>query len=259
VRWLAPGDDIAFPLGAEGEPERLFHAESSGAAALAAGVLLLVLGVSPRLRLGELAAVVDTTLTEVAPEVLEAQRPLADPADALPPGRDGDGHNARHGLGLLSAADACLFAADPVCAALLRMGEREAARAWGAARVRDPAVAGAYSPRLARWAVRAMLADPALDAALRVVLRHVRLVAGHEDRARAHGEGALTRQMAWILRRLAASKVPTTAAVRAEAHGTGLRLGAHLVAERVATGAETRFDDVLARTLYPLIAPPVPS
>ncbi len=180
VRWLSPGDDIAFPFTAAGAPERLFHAESSGAAALAAGVLLLVLGVSPSLRLGELAAIVDATLAPVAPEVPAVQLPLADPADALPVGRDADGHNARHGLGLISAADACLFAVDPVCAALLRMGERGAARAWSVARQRDPVIAGAYSQQLARWAVRALLADPALDGALRVCLRHLRLVGGHE-------------------------------------------------------------------------------
>jgi hypothetical protein len=143
------------------------------------------------------------------------------------------------------------------------MGEREAALAWGAARVRDPAIAGAYSPRLARWAVRALLADPALDVALRVALRHTRLVAGREDRARAHGEGALVRQIAWILRRLAVSPVPTTAAVRAEALRTGLRLEAHLVADQVATGLETRLEPelqtVLTRALYPLITQPVPS
>jgi len=50
VRFLAPGDDIAYPFAS---PERLFHAESSGASAIAAGVLLLVLAVNPSLRLEE--------------------------------------------------------------------------------------------------------------------------------------------------------------------------------------------------------------
>src|SRR5580704_13462935 len=40
VRWLAPGDDVAYPLSSR---DHLFHAESSGASAIAAGVVLLVL------------------------------------------------------------------------------------------------------------------------------------------------------------------------------------------------------------------------
>ena len=41
VRWLAPGDDVAYPFSSR---DRLFHAESSGASAIAAGVMLLLLG-----------------------------------------------------------------------------------------------------------------------------------------------------------------------------------------------------------------------
>ncbi len=46
VRWLAPGDDVAYPFAAG---PRLCHAESSGASAIAAGALLLVLAENPAL------------------------------------------------------------------------------------------------------------------------------------------------------------------------------------------------------------------
>jgi hypothetical protein len=257
VRWLAPGDDIAYPFSAPGASERLFHAESSGAAALAAGVILLVLGVSPSLRLAELGAVLDATLVPVPPGVPRDRDPLADPADALPAGRDADGHNARHGLGLLSAADACLFATDPICAALLRMGESGAARAWDAARQQDPTIAAAYSGALGRWAVRALFADPALDAALRVLLRHARLVAGDATRQRAHGEGAVARQVGLLLRRLAAAPLRAPIAVRAEA-----RRLADVAAPASPSGSSDSpraLEAAVGAALYPLIVPPVPS
>src|SRR5262249_33308705 len=54
VRWLAPGDDLTFPFL---QDERLFHSESSGASAIAAGVILLVMESNPALRLTEVDAI----------------------------------------------------------------------------------------------------------------------------------------------------------------------------------------------------------
>ncbi len=245
VRWLAPGDDVAFPFSTPAAP-RLFHAESSGAAAIAAGVLLLVLGASPRLRRRELAAVVDATLAPPAAASTAEPGPLADPADLMPSGRDRDGHDARHGYGLLAAEDACLFARDPVCAALLTMGEPGAARAFADARRRDARVAGAYSDRLARWAVRALLADREAAHALRAILRHARLVAGREERAAAHGEGAWTRQIGLLLRRLASSRTPGAASVRAELGELSRRVIAATADPETIGALEARILDALA-------------
>jgi hypothetical protein len=246
VRWLAPGDDVAYPFTPEGSPPRLFHAESSGAAAVAAGVLLLVLGENPSLRRSELGAVVDATLSPVAPEVAATPDPLADAADALPPGRDRDGHNAKHGLGLLHAGRACLFAADPICAALVGMGEDGAARAWADLRRNDPEARDAYSRDLGRWAVRVVLRDPEVLHALRAILRHLRLVAGDEARGTAHGEGALVRSIGLWLRRLATARPATTASVRAEARALATRCEVLVTAgafEAAVTGIAARCFD----------------
>jgi hypothetical protein len=216
VRWLAPGDDIAYPFSPEGAPERLFHAESSGAAAIAAGVLLLVLAENPSLRLPELAAVVTRTVSPVSPVTPSRHLPLADPGDALPAGIDRDGHNARLGYGLLDAGRACLAASDPICAALIALGEDGAARAFADARRDEPSFSRAYSRRLARWLVRARLVDPEAAEALGVLLRHLRLVGAHEGRRRAHGDGALLRRLRLLLRRCAALRPPPRVAAEVE-------------------------------------------
>ena len=130
VRWLAPGDDVALPFSKE---EILSHAESSGAAAMAAGVLLLVLGRNPELDLPELDHVLSFTATEVAPEPSRDRVALANRHDLLPVGCDRDGHNAKHGYGLLCATRACLLALDPISSALVTLGEDEAAAAWNQA------------------------------------------------------------------------------------------------------------------------------
>jgi hypothetical protein len=215
VRWTAPGDDIAYPFASPGA-SRLFHAESSGAAALAAGVLLLVLGENPTLRRAELGAVVDATLVAEVPGVRALPEPLADRADVLPEGRDRDGHDAKHGHGRVHGGDACLFAADPLCAALIAMGEPAAARAWADARRDDPATAALYSRRLARWSVRALLGEPATMEALRVIVRHLRLVRGDEGRRVAHGHGALVHHVGLLLRSLCDAPLPRAGRVRAE-------------------------------------------
>jgi hypothetical protein len=220
VRWLAPGDDVAYPFASDG---RLFHAESSGASAIAAGVLLLVLAQNHALRRGELAAAVDRTLTSVPPDV-PASLPLADPADVLPRAADRDGHNAKHGYGRLHAARACLAASDPVCAALTAIGEDAAAVAYFDARRGE--AARAYSRRAARWAARAVLRDGDVAHDLSAIVRHLRLVAGDEMRREAHGSGAIVRALRVFLRRLAGVRPGAPPRVRAELSGLDAYLGA---------------------------------
>lgn len=196
VRWLAPGDDVAHPFSSR---DRLFHAESSGASAMAAGVMLLVLASNQGLRLHEMHALLARTVD--APDRCEVMTSLvADPVDLLPFGPDRDGHNARVGYGRLNATRACAAASDPVALGLSALGEDEQATAWGL-RLRHP-----YSPRLGRWAVRALLARPDIEHALRVVLRHARLVSSEHDRAAAHASGAVVRHLSTIVRELARSR-----------------------------------------------------
>ncbi|WP_437514192.1 hypothetical protein [Sorangium sp. So ce1099] len=210
VRWLAPGDDLACPLpsapGAGTASERLCHAESSGASALAAGVLLLVLSQNPALRLPELDGLITRTLAPVPPAAPESAAPFADPWDVLPDARDRDGHNAKHGYGRIDAGRACLAAGDPIALALLFIGEDDAARAWHDAREARPLARGLYSRRLARWAVRALLADPSLCHGVCALARHARLTASDPRRRRAHGAGAVLRQLSILVRGLAASR-----------------------------------------------------
>jgi hypothetical protein len=164
----------------------------------------------------ELASIVDATLTPIPATLPAPSAPLADRADLLPHGRDADGHNAKHGFGLLCAKRACLAAADPVCGALVAMGEDAAARCFADLRRTDPVVRAAYSGAVARWLVRALLADREAALALHAMLRHLRLVAGNASRLAAHGAGALLRSLALLLRRLLASTVGAPEAVREE-------------------------------------------
>jgi hypothetical protein len=182
--------------------ERLYHAESSGASAVAAGALLLVLSQNPALRAREVDVLVTSALDPVDPAPPVHGVPFADPSDLLPRARDGDGHNAKHGYGRVNAGRACLAAGDPIALALVAMGEDGAARAWFDARRSDPIARGLYSRRFGRWAVRALLADQGLSHAARALLRHARLIAGREARRRAHGAGATLRQVALLLRAL---------------------------------------------------------
>jgi hypothetical protein len=127
---------------------------------------------------------------------------LADRSDVLPHEHDRDGHNAKHGYGRLNATRACLLVSDPVTAALASMGEERAALAYLDLTRRDPKFGRPYSKRFGRWAARALLADSRAMHAAKVILRHARLVAGDVERFRAHGEGAVLRQMVLLLRGL---------------------------------------------------------
>jgi hypothetical protein len=196
IRWLAPGDDLADPLELR---DRWCHAESSGASALAAGVLLLVVGANPRLRLRELDAIVTATASPIVADHTSLDASPADPFDLLPRGTDADGHNAKHGYGRMNALRACLAARDPICASLLRMGDEDAAvSAFDLLDASRP-----YSRATARWAARRMLADASTSHALRALLRHLRLLASDPGRGRAHVRGALARQLALFVGALA--------------------------------------------------------
>jgi hypothetical protein len=202
VRWLSPGDDIAYPFLAK---ERMFHAESSGAAALAAGVALLVVANNPRLRAPEVFTLLARCATPAEGLSEETMASLVDRSDILPFGRDRDGHDAKHGYGRLHATRACLAARDPVCLELVLMGEDGAARAWADARDKDPAARKVYDKRFACWAVHALMGDADLEHAARAVLRHVRLLAADAKRQAHHPPGAVSRQLAIVARTMANS------------------------------------------------------
>jgi hypothetical protein len=192
VRWLSPGDDLAYPFSSR---DRLFHAESSGASAVAAGVMLLLLASNPQLTATEVHAILERTVDAPdAQPALEAR--LADPADLLPLGSDRDGHNAKCGYGRLNATRACVAASDPVALALSATGEDALATAWRQSSLRP------YSDRLAHWAAQAILARPDMEHAVRAILRHLRLVSADPPRAKAHARGALTRHLALVSREL---------------------------------------------------------
>lgn len=199
VRFLAPGDDLAHPFSVEDRP---WHAESSGAAGIACGVILLVLANNPELSAREVERLLyeTTTPTNLAERGNESE--LADPCDVLPCGMDSDGHNAKHGYGRLSATTACLASVDPVALTLCRMGEVEAARAYVDAR-RTGAVREGYSHGLALWAVRRLLDDPRLSHAAASVLRALRLWSAHPSRLEQQPPGHLLRHLGLIARMLA--------------------------------------------------------
>ena len=199
LRWLAPGDDVALPFST---PEILAHAESSGASAMAAGVLLLVLGKNPELSLTELEDTLTRTIGEVDPQPPTERRALADPYDLLPVGRDRDGHNAKHGYGRLQATRACLVASDPLAFALVSIGEDLAASRWLELRQDDDGIAAFYGGPLAAWATRALLADAGLRHAICALARLLRLLAIRPERLRDQAPGALLRLGMTFLRDL---------------------------------------------------------
>jgi hypothetical protein len=194
-RWLAPGDDLALPFLFE---DRLTHAESSGASAIAAGAMLLVLAANPRLRIAELDDLLTKTTVPVSPAAVPEGR-LADARDAQPGTRDRDGHNAKHGYGRIHAGRACVSASDPVALSLVAIGDDAAATAYVDLRSSHKDLRRAYSKRFAWWAVRALLANRTALHAASALCRHARLTAGDLGRVEAHGAGAFTRQLTILL------------------------------------------------------------
>jgi hypothetical protein len=203
LRWLAPGDDVALPFCS---PEILAHAESSGASAMAAGVLLLVLGQNPKLTLPELEDALTRTVREVDPQLPSDRRALADPYDILPLGRDRDGHNAKHGYGRLDASRACLLVSDPIASALVSLGEDQAALRWVKVRNEQPGFPSGYGRELGHWAARVLLADAGQRHAVCAFLRHLRLLAARPERLRDQAPGALLRLVMMVLRELPRSR-----------------------------------------------------
>jgi hypothetical protein len=214
VRWLAPGDDLGYPFSSR---DRLFHAESSGASAVAAGVMLLLLGSHPELKLHEVHVVLERSV-DVPDEPPLADDPLADPSDMLPLDSDQDGHNAKCGYGRLNATRACTIAADPVALGLTAMGEDGLAVAWCLSPERP------YSDAFSRWAARALLSRPDMEHGVRVVLRHLRLVSAEPLRRTAHAAGSFGRQLALVARELIRMQPPIAILEELEALEARLRL-----------------------------------
>jgi hypothetical protein len=198
VRWLAPGDDLAYPFALE---ERPWHAESSGAAGIASGALLLLLGKNPELSLEDIHTLFTETAVPVDPQHRSNDSELASRRDLEPAGIDRDGHNAKHGYGRLNATASCIAAQDPFAQALIRLGERRAAGAYLEFRRRDD-VKLAYSEALGRWAARAILADRELLHGFCVLGRALRLAARRPDRSLEQPAGHLLRQLCIVLRLL---------------------------------------------------------
>jgi hypothetical protein len=195
--------------------DRVWHAESSGASGVACGVILLTLAQNRRLTASELDRVL--TETAVVPEPHDAaEGSVADRRDLLPPGRDDDGHNAKHGYGRLNATNACLAATDPVTLTLVRMGELAAARAY-ATTVQSGALDPGYSPSLARWVACRALEDPRVAHAIAAVLRALRLWSTRPDRLEQQPPGHVLRHLGLIARTLLDAPPPD--ALRAELSG----------------------------------------
>jgi hypothetical protein len=197
VRWLAPGDDMAAPLAADDRPA---HAESSGASAIAAGVLLLLLEQNPTLTLSEVDRVLVETSTPIDPAQRSAEADLGDPCDLEPLGRDADGHNAKHGYGRLSATAACLTARDPIAATLVSIGERTTAARY--VQALRSMTCRPYGERLALWSVRLLLGDAVLMQAFRSMIRFCRLAFQSREASLSRSHGQVIRQLGIIVRLL---------------------------------------------------------
>jgi hypothetical protein len=249
LRWLAPGDDVALPFRS---PEMLAHAESSGAAAMAAGVLLLVLGKNPQLGLSELEASLTATVSEVDSQPSSERSGLSDPYDLLPVGHDRDRHNAKHGYGRLQAARACLLVSDPIAFALVSIGEDQASLRWLELRRDEPEVGQLYSSELAEWAARVLLADATQRHAICAFVRLLRLLAIRPERLRDQATGAVLRQAILLLRGLPRSPQapPLEAALRRELAAVTERARASALDSALARESERRMC-ILATALWP--------
>jgi hypothetical protein len=202
VRWLAPGDDMAYPFVAGDRPA---HAESSGASAIAGGIILLLLGQHPDLTWSEVDALLRLSCVPVDPTRQADHSELADRRDLEPHGLDADGHNAKHGYGRLSARRACLAAADPVAQVLVRMGDVDAAAHYLEAR---RAFGVIVSDELARWAARVLLRDFSLLHALAALVRALRLRCTREADVSVEPDGVWLRHLGAWLRSLSALEAP---------------------------------------------------
>jgi hypothetical protein len=199
LRWLAPGDDMVYPFA---DVERCTHAESSGAAAIGAGVLLLVLGQNPELTVDELAEVVTKTAMPIDAATSASVRELADACDLMPTGLDADRHNAKHGYGRMNATLAVAAARDPISATLISIGEASAAVTWEEKVTERP-----YDACFGMAAARVVLRDPAVRHALAALARTLRLWSLRPERRQDEHPGTLARQALVALRLLLRSCV----------------------------------------------------
>lgn len=232
LRWLAPGDDLAYPFSGDDKPA---HAESSGASAVAAGVLLLVLGKNPTLDLRELDQLLLDTVVEIEPAQRATDPELGDRADLLPVSSDPDGHNAKHGYGRLSASAACLAAIDPVCSAWVRIGEVELATRY--LETVTQAARRPYSADLAEWAARAMLHDAVARQAVCSIARAMRLLVRSPLRARGP-HGTFMRQIGILMRML--TRFPAAPELHKELREINERIEATLADDALAGEAESK-------------------
>jgi hypothetical protein len=204
IRFLAPGDDLAYPFADDDRPA---HAESSGASAVAAGVALLVLGNNPDLSLPELHVALAETTSPIEAGAQVDDPALGDRFDLLPRETDPDGHNAKHGYGRLNATQASLVVSDPVSACLCRIGERDAAARFVAFR-RDGAGSALYSDRTAAWAARVLLREKETTHVFSTLCRAARLFRAHPEHLPEQPPGHLLRQIALALRALLLAHPP---------------------------------------------------
>jgi hypothetical protein len=168
--WLAPGEFLEQPFGDSTAP-----VDASAAAAIAAGAVLLVLGLNPNLTLPEVDELLASTRVR-APDVGACQQPK-------PPG-----------YGRIHATRACLGARDPVALTLIAMGDEPAAKRYLELRQGNPQLRSAYSRQLAAWAARVVLHDADLGRALRTLGRYARLA------VRSNPEAAVASARAWLVR-----------------------------------------------------------
>jgi hypothetical protein len=197
IRWLAPGDDMAYPFATNDRPA---HAESSGASAVAGGVILLLLGQNPDLSWREVDTLLRVACVPVDPARQADDPELADRRDLLPLEIDADGHNAKHGYGRLSARRACLAAADPMAQVMVRLDDVDAAQRYLEARRNELQVP--MSDGLARWAARVALRDFGLSHSLASGLRALRLAVNRDPAAPSEPPGHWLRHVGIWLRML---------------------------------------------------------
>jgi hypothetical protein len=243
LRWLAPGDDMADPFESSDRP---WHAESSGASGIAAGVLSLVLACNSDLTVRELEGFLRCTVVAVDGSRQASEGGLADRRDLLPLGVDRDGHNAKHGYGRLDAAAACLACRDPFAFVLIQMGEAEAALAF-VRRISSAATGRPYSERLAQWAARVVVWDPTLLHALSSIARSCRLrIAGNESRA-VEPPGYLLRQMGIVLRLLLDKAPPLPLAAELDELDRWIAQGSSLHSPATGDAAILKFTEEVFR------------
>ena len=145
-------------------------------------------------------------------------------------GHDRDGHNAKHGYGLLHASKSCLLVSDPIAFALVSIGEDQAALRWMETRGEQPWLASLYSNELGRWAARVLLADAGQRHAACTLARLLRLLAVRPERLRAQAVGSLLRLTLMLVRNLPRSR-------QAPAPGTAVQRELAAIADRADAAA----------------------